>query len=473
MEMSSAKKNVAKPVNSVVRVTVSPDLMEASMIIDPPKYDGAEVTSEMIDNAIRSAKITYGINNPLLQNIKASPQYNRTYKFATGTEPKHGVDGAITFLFQTTVSNRPKVKEDGKVDYRDLGIVVNVKEGQVLAKIVLPTPGVEGMNVLGKKVVPTAGKSIASPVGRNTALNDEGTELRAAINGHVSLNGDRVNVLDTFIVSNDVGTSTGNIKSVANVSIMGSVSGGFIVDAAGNIEIGRNIEGGDVTAGGNLTIHGGVVGMNYSKIKCTGNLSSTFFENCEVVCGGSIKTESLMNCNVKCANKLELFGMRAKIIGGRYVIGGDLTATEIGSFSNIPTEIILGADPGVMTRYSALASEIKQLNEQIPKLKQIVELLMKYQQAGQLPYSKKKMLQNSSLSLTNNLKKLEADNKEYATLNEQIQNSGKGKIICRGTMYRGVKISIGFASMTAENDITSSAFTFVDGKIVVSPTSSY
>lgn len=473
METSSAQKSVTKPVNSVVKVNVSPDLMEASLIIEPPKYDGAEVSALMIDNAIHAAKITYGINNPLLQNIKASPQYNRTYKFADGTPPKHGVDGSIQFLFQTTISNRPKVKEDGKVDYRDLGIVVNIKEGQLLAKIVLPTPGVEGMSVLGKKVAPTAGRAVASPVGRNTTLSSDGAELHAAINGHVTLNGDRVNVIDTFIVSNDVGTSTGNIKSVANVSVVGSVSGGFEVEAAGNVDIGHNVEGGNVSAGGNLSIHGGVVGMNYSKISCTGNLSSAFFENCDVVCGGSIKTESLMNCNVKCGNKLDLFGIRAKIIGGRYVIGGDLTANEIGSFSNIPTEIILGADPGIMTRHASLAAEIKQLNDQIPKLKQIVDLLMKYQQAGQLPYSKKIMLQNSSLSLSNSLKKLEADNKEYTALNEQIQNSGKGKIICRGTMYRGVKITIGFASMTAENDITCSSFTFVDGKIAVATTSSY
>lgn len=473
MGTSSMQKNWEKPVNSVVKVTVSPDLMEASLTIEPPKNDGAEVTAAMIDNAIHTAKVTYGINIPLLQNIKTSPQYNRTYRIAAGTPPKHGVDGSIQFLFQTTISNHPKVKEDGRIDYRDLGIVVNVKEGQLLAKITLPTLGIEGVSVLGKKIAPTAGRAAATPVGRNTTLSEDGTELRSTINGHVTLNGDRVNVLDTFIVSNDVGTSTGNIKSVANVSVIGSVSGGFEVEAAGNIDIGHNVEGGNVSAGGNLSIHGGVVGMNSSKISCTGNLSSSFFENCNIVCGSSIKTESLMNCNVKCGNKLELYGIRAKIVGGRYVIGGDLTANEIGSFSSIPTEIILGADPSIMTRYSALAAEIKQLNDQIPKLRQIVDLLMKYQQAGQLPYNKKIMLQNSSLSLTSNLEKLEADNNEYKMLNEQIQNSGKGKIICRGTMYRGVKITIGFASMTTENDITSSRFSLVDDKIVVSPTSAY
>lgn len=474
MEMGTTQKYKEKPIEAVVKVTVSSDLMQAEFVAEPPKYGGAEVSAQMIDNAVRLAKVTYGINVPLLENAKKSPQYNKTYVFAKGTAPKNGTDGKITYCFQTTVSSHPKVKQDGTVDYRDLGIVRNVTHGQQLAEIVLPTPGVEGMSVTGKKLNPTAGRSIPSPVGRNTELSPDGTKLIASIDGHVSLNGSRINVLDTFNVSNDVGTSTGNIKSVASVTVLGSVQSGFNVEAAGNIEIGHNVEGGMLTAGDNITIHGGVVGMNSSKINAKHNVSGIFFENCEIVCGGSVKTESLMNCSVKCGEKLELYGMRAKIVGGRYVVGGDLIANEIGSFSNIPTQVILGADPMIMTRHAALQNEIRQLNDQIPKLTQIVELLSKFVKAGQqLPYSKRKMLQDSQMSLSKGLAKLKTDNSEFNGINEQIQNAGKGKIICRGTMYRGVKLTIGFASMIVENDITCSSFALDDGKIVVAPTSSY
>lgn len=462
-----------KPVAAAVKVSVSSDLMEASLFIDPPKLKGPGVSSQMIDDALRDAKVTFGIDSHLLQQIKANPQYSHEYIIARGMEPVNGIDGSITYLFSSNSKSHPKVRDDGTVDYRDLGIVVNVKSGQVLADIKLPTKGKEGMSVTGRKLPPTPGKSVPSPAGRNTQLSDDGTKLTAAIDGHVSLNGNRINVVDTFIVSGNVDTSTGNIKSVCNVSVVGNVLEGFSIDAAGNVDIGGNVEGGSVKSGGTVAVHRGIVGMGHSKIECKGDLKSTFFENCEINSGGNIKTESIMNCNVKCAGTLELSGPRAKIMGGRFVVGGDVKANSIGSPSNIYTELILGADPPTMTRYANLAKEKAQLTEQAAKLKQIITLLEKYAQAGKLPPSKRRMLLNSHTSLDAINVKLSADDEEYQALGTQINNSGKGKVICRENFYRGVKLTIGFATMTAENDIFSSTFKFADGKIVVSQGASY
>lgn len=458
-----------RPIPATVTVTVSPDLLSASLIIEPPRYQGADVTPQMIDDALKAAKVTFGIDVMLLEKIKKQPQYKHEYQIARGIPPTPGKNGSIRYCFEIKSKSQPKLREDGTVDYRDLGIVVNVKGGQLLAEITPPTSGKEGMTVTGKKIPPTPGKPVPSPVGRNTSLSPDETKLYSTIDGHVKMEGSRINVIDTFIVSESVGTSTGNIRSVANVSVMESVLEGFLVEAAGNVEIGRSVEGGFVKAGGNIVIHGGVVGMSRSKIECGGNLSSTFFENCEVTAGGSIRAESIMNSNVKCGGKLELYGLRAKMMGGRFVVGGDVVANEIGSPSNLFTEIVLGADPSIMTRYSALKVEKKQLAEQIDKLKKIVELLLKYQQAGQLPPSKKRMLESSQVSLEATINKLDAADKEYDMLSAQIENSGKGRVICHGTMYRGVKLTIGFASMKVETDITSSVFSLADDKIVVTP----
>lgn len=462
-----------KPINAVAKVTVSHDLMSASLIIDSPKYGGKEIDGDAIDYAIHQAKITYGLNTTVIESIKKSPLYNNCYIIAKGTPPKNGTDGSITYCFETKISGKPKMKHDGTVDYHDLGIVINVKQGQVLANIVLPTKGIEGMSVTGKKFTPSVGKSVPSPVGRNTALNGDETQLYATVDGTVSLNGSRVIVSESFVISKDVDTSTGNIKAVASVNVLGNVQSGFLVEAGKNIEIGRNVEGGNIYAGGNLIIHGGVVGRNASKITSGSNIECSFFENCQVVCGGSMKTESIMTSNIKVAGKLELYGMMAKIVGGRYVIGGDLVANDIGSYSNNPTEVILGADPTIVTRYSTIKTEIARLTDEIPKLKQIVEILNKMSLVSDLPYAKRKMLQNSQLSLDKDVKLLQDDNEEFKNLNDIINNSGKGKITCRGTVYRGVKLTIGFATLVVENDITSSTFTFKDDKIVVTPSSFY
>jgi uncharacterized protein (DUF342 family) len=83
------------------------------------------------------------------------------------------------------------------------------------------------------------------------------------------------------------------------------------------------------------------------------------------------------------------------------------------------------------------------------------------------------MLLTSKLSLTSSNSKLESDMDEYNSLSGVIQNSGKGKVICRGQIFRGVRISIGSASIDINYEINSSSFSLVDGKIVTTPVSSY
>lgn len=461
-----------KPVDSIARVNVSRDGLEAKIFVEPPKYGGAPATTQTIENAINAAGVNFGFIAPTLNKLKQEPEYSREFLIARGVEPVNGADGSIKYKF-TLKEARPKERNDGSVDYRNLGIVCNVKEGQVLAEITLPTKGTDGMTVTGKKIVPMPGKSISSPVGRNTVLSNDGTKLTSSINGHVSLDGIRVNVVDTFTVAEDVDISIGNIKAIANVSVCGNVLEGFTIEAEGNVDIGGTVEGGTIKAGGNITIHGGVVGRGRSKINCKGNFSSTFLENCEANAGGSIKAESIMNSAVKCGGKLELVGTRAKLMGGRCIVGQDLVASQIGSPAMLRTELILGVEPAVITHYAALAAEIKQLHESINKLVQIVDLLGKYEQMGKLPLSKKRMLLTSKVSLKASGDKLTSDEEEYKLLSEQIENSGKGKVICRGCMYRGVKLTIGIASINIDNDITSSSFALVDGKIAVTPTSPY
>ncbi len=466
-------KNTPAPVDAEAKITISSDFMEAKIYIEPPKNQGKPVTGTSIDNALREAGINFGVDMQFLQKFKNEPVYSREYVVARGVAPVGGIDGKIKYDFAVKLDAHPKLREDGTVDYRDLGIVSNVRKGQVLAEITLPTKGSDGMTVKGQKMNPSPGRQVNYPAGRNTELIENGTKLISTIDGHVGLDGARINVVDTFIVPNDVDNSTGSIKSVCNVSVCGSLLEGFAIEAAGNVDIGGAIEGGSVKATGNVIVHGGVVGRGISKIECKGDFTSTFLENCEANAGGSLKAESIMNSNVKCGGKLELNGMRAKLMGGRCVIGQDLIANSIGSPAFLRTELVLGIDPAVMTRYAILSAETKQLRESIEKLNQIVTLLNKYEQAGNLPESKKRMLINSLTSIKTSQEKLKSDTEEYNSLSGLIENSGKGKVICRGTMFRGVKLTIGFATIEVDSDIISSSFALVDGKIAITSVSPY
>lgn len=454
------------PVDATVRVYVASDLLQAKIEIDPPESGGNDVTANMIDSALKAAKVTYGLDTELLDRLKQTPIYMQELVIARGVAPVNGTDGHIKYNFQILHEPHPKVRENGTVDYHDLGIIENVRKGTVLCDITLPTDGTEGIGVTGRKLAQKKGVPVSYPLGRNTKLSDDGTQLIATSDGHVNLVNSTVNVEDTFTVNEDVDNSTGDIVFLGNVKIFGSVLENFKVDAKGNVDIYGPVAGGMVKAGGNINAHGGIVGKNTSIIECKGNLTTTFIENCTINVGGSLTAETIMNCNVKCGHTLELVGIRAKLIGGHCLVGQDVIANTIGSPAYLPTELVLGADPSIMTQNAVLTREIDELTKQTNKLNQIIALLTRFEAAGQLTPDKADILESSKLSLDVNNTKIKIKQKELELIQQKIENAGAGKVVCKGIMYRGVKLSIGFAKLDIEESYNYSTFTCQEGKIV-------
>ncbi|HEX3027617.1 MAG TPA: FapA family protein [Clostridia bacterium] len=460
-------------VNASVKVILSTDSMTAVLWMTPPESGGNSVSGEMIEKALKDAGVIQGIDKKLVEVLGKQPVYSKEIPIANGVDPVDGQNGKISYRFQISTQARPKVNSDGTVDYHDLGIIQNVRKGDVLCDITPPTPGSDGFNVRGRVIKSKAGKPVSSPNGKNTALSEDKSQLISTINGHVMIMGTKVVVNDTFIVSENVDNSTGNIKFVGNVSVIGAIKEGFVVEAEGNVEVSGSILGGSIIAGGNITVRGGVVGMNRSTIKSKGDFSSTFLENCAVSAGGQVKASSIMNCNINCGRTMELTGYNSKLIGGHYVVGGDIIAHTIGSPSNIPTDLVLGANPSLVTLQRSSSKQLKEIHSQIQKLEQIIRLLDRYKRINQLPPDKEEIYNNSVYSYNDLQTKLQSLTEQVSAYNEEIMNSDKGKVVCKGTAYRGVKITIGFARLNILEPVFSSSFKKEDTSITINNISPY
>jgi uncharacterized protein (DUF342 family) len=471
MDDQKTTSDTPKPFDATVKVYVTPDILEARIYLEPPENGGVDATPQMIDDAIKLANVVYGIDAELIGQLKNRPVYSQELVMARGLKPVDGTDGSISYNFKLVTDPHPKLRENGTVDYRDLGIIENADKGKVLCNITLPTKGTEGISVVGKKLLQISGKAVNSPLGRNTKLSEDQTKVIATVDGNVTLINSKVSVSETFVVNENVDNSTGNIVFVGNVQIFGNVLENFSVNARGNVDIYGTIEGGIVKSGKNINAHGGIVGMSHSVIECKGNLVSTFLENCTIEADGSITAESIMNCTIKCDQSLELVGIRAKLIGGRCLVGKDIIANVIGSPANLLTELILGADPATMIRHATLLNELEQMTIQSSKLNQIITLLTQYEAAGRLPQDKVDVLESSKLSLNVNSTKLKIKQKELELIKQKIENAGKGKVVCRSIMHRGVRLTIGFTHKNIEEPFTYSTFTSNECEILVTSAS--
>ena len=98
---------------------------------------------EALEQFLRSHQVRYGLQHDTLRRIAEHAeeyQYSRT-PIAMGTEPMHGQNGRIEFTvnFGNETNLKPLEIEDGKVDYKEVIRLNNVKKGQLLATRIPPT----------------------------------------------------------------------------------------------------------------------------------------------------------------------------------------------------------------------------------------------------------------------------------------------------------------------------------------------
>jgi uncharacterized protein (DUF342 family) len=465
-DLLSGQEQTPPPVDAVIHVLIKSDKLEAHLNIEPPENGGGQPTVKSIEDELKKFRVVYGISHEKIKAIAEKPVYDQNILIAAGVQKVNGTDGTYKILFDTEKNLKPKERSDGTVDYQDLGIVNNVKKGDVLCEITLPTDGTEGIAVTGEKLLPVKGRPVPYLTGKNTELNEQGTAILSTINGQVEFNAGKINVNDTFYINGDVGNSTGSIKVIGNIVVRGMVFSGFSVEAEGSIEISGSVESAVLKSGGNMTLRSGV---NGSEMSCGGDLTTRFIENCNATVKGSLKSEYIMNSNIRCGKNLDIAGALARFSGGSCVVGNDLTAPVIGSTSGIKTDLELGTNPDIIERQQTIIKELPVLEKQLGSLKQLVDLLQQLEAANRLDDEKRTKLEEVRRSFQRITGQIESENAELAEINKTIETYGYGRIICRGTIHPGTSIKIGSARLTVTDPLINTIVYSSEGEIFSGP----
>lgn len=439
------------PIDAKIDISVSIDQLKAFIYIKPPKNGGLPPTLEAIEKAILENNIVYGIDSEKVQNLAQNPIYNKKIQIAEGKQAVRGTDGKFTLKFEIKKDLSPKERPDGSVDYKDLGIIVNVNKEQELCSIVLPTEGVEGQTVTGKTIEPVKGKDVPYMLGPNTAINEQGTIIYSTIDGQVDYANGKINVSETYYVKKNVDNSTGDIKVNGNVVIRGNILSGFTVEADGNIEVGGTVESAKLISGGKMLLRGGIHG---SEVFCGGDFVSRFIENSNITIKGSARSEYIMDSNIRCGKSLEIKGQYARFSGGSLIIGEDFTSPVIGSPVGVKTNLELGTDPSIIERQQQIIEEKPKLEKQLQSLKQLISILEQHKAAKRLDEEKKQVLENALSNYESLVSQIESNNKELIKIHELIQQKGYGRIKCANTIHPGTVVKIGDEKMDVNEPLT-------------------
>lgn len=441
------EQNPASVDDPVFELTVSSDKLYAyvKVKIDIPER---EITKQDILNFLKQNHVTYGICEQEIEDFCRKKEYYRELIAAKGKPPVHGQDGKIEYKFSKRVELQPTVREDGSVDYKELGFVQNVSKGDVLCELIPPTEGEPGIDVYGNPIPNQSGSAPEFPPGENTIVSEDGTKLLAAIDGCIVTSSHTVSVKEIFVLDGDVDASSGNIDFIGTVKINGDVREGFTVKAGQDVIVKGVVEGAFIEAGRDIIISEGVNAMGVGRLYANGNVVSAFIENANVECGGDITANVIMNSNVKAEGSINLKGIRGSIVGGSCTAGKSIFAKNIGTERYTPTNVSIQSP--ILNELLLTGESIHQynnnmriINELSGELDKASEYIKKLENQPALSEKQELILRALTTKYNDLTKKLDEAQQKLEESKKELIRLQDFKIVAVKNMYPGTKISIG------------------------------
>ncbi|NLW44343.1 MAG: DUF342 domain-containing protein [Syntrophomonadaceae bacterium] len=270
----------AKPEESggKIIITVAPGKMSALLTLNI--RPGEKVALDEVFQKLKEKQVVHGVN---LERIKTLVNLKRpAFReiIATGNPPEPGLDASIDYVYQPPELDPVRV-EDGFA--YEPGHIIQVREGDVVARKTPATLGVFGCNVLGEIVHPLPGRNLEFKVGHSVTV--QGNTALAGRDGAVKWEESVLHITDLNIIEDDL--QTGAIAAGGMVLVLGNVGPGTHIQARDDVEIRGTLEGGTViSANGSVFVKGGITGG--SQVKAPGNVEAPFIEESTVAAGRNL-----------------------------------------------------------------------------------------------------------------------------------------------------------------------------------------
>jgi len=422
-----------------VKVTLSPNRMEAFLTLLPSEGTGKPVTAEWVRQEIERAGIVKGLREESILDAldrvrKGKPVVELPIAF--GQPPQEGGANQIKFLIKLAGQEKVTIRSDGTADYKNRDLITTVKAGDPIAEVLPPdTPPEEGWDVTGKPIPAKAASPFTLEIGPGirTESREGKNVLIAEVNGELLYDKKRILIQESHVIKGNIDLSTGNVKFPGSVVISGSVQSGFYVMAQGDIKVGEGVEAALLSADGSIYIQQGVKGGGKAVLRTKKNVYASFLEQTTVLAVGDVKVKNAcLRCTIKSNGKVELVSEKGFLVGGIIKARYGVSAAGIGTEKGVHTEISFGQDYLIADQIELAEKEMKKLNETKVRLDTLIHQCEKSGDRGNLELYRKEKLKT--------LKLIESLSLKLFTLREKFEEHFPSEIRVRGTVYPGVVI---------------------------------
>jgi uncharacterized protein (DUF342 family) len=450
------------PVNdAVMTVEVSDDEMKAHMEVSRPGPGGTDISYENMVSVLRNSGVHYGIKEEYLKRFEDYPEYGVPVLAAEGTLPQDGADAQVVYNFNCEASV-PKLREkDGRMDFKELGLIENVVAGQILAKKTPLEEGIDGRTVTGRTLPAKPGKDTEIAIGKNVKLSEDRMTALAELNGQVVLLGGRITVEPVYLVNGDVNLHTGNIIFLGSVIVKGSVEDQFTVKASGNIEVNGSVGRCVLDAEGDIIVYQGILGKNTGTVKSSRSVYAKFIEHARVEAAENVvANEGILHSFVDANKRIICQGRRASIVGGRLRAAEEINAKNLGSVAGAETILEVGYDPQSKERMLELENSNRQIMRELEEVELNIKTLANLKKVQkQLPEEKEQYYTELVEKRAKSLAEIEAINKETEEIRERLASiKREGRVSASDKVFPGVRVFVKDASLEVRSEFRNVTF---------------
>lgn len=435
-------------ISNCLSIKIAPDKYSATATITDIPADRSVISSDVVD-ALREKGILTGYKileiNKLVKAIN-SGKAGDEFVIAEGKPKKEGKDGSEEFRFRTKLL----VGKEGeqRVDFKERGLINNVRQGQILAIQRPHKVGEPGLLITGEKDEPEVVKHVKIlKAGMNVDRFDEGDKITfvSMLKGHARKIFDEIQVCPDYVVPGDLDFTRGNIDFVGNVDILGDVKSGFKIKSEGDIMIGGDVEpDAHLEAGGNITVRGSIrSGKKSENIYCKGDITAGNIINSYVKSDGNVYLKELLSDSIVfCKGKfLSSWGV---ILGSSIEAIAGIIVNNLGKDdSNSKNSIYSGEAYLTQERVETIKEKLDDCNSQLALISKQVSIEKESASASDNDARVKNIAKARAEHAKQLMDEIEQLSEELEILKPKLITNRNAKIDVKGRVYPTCIIKIG------------------------------
>lgn len=432
-----APGTVEEGVKEAFRIVFSPDDMEVYLVIEDPEK---VFTEEEILQALWNNKVRKGIQRKEISRIVDGTNEEPSVLVASGQPPRPGKDGWYEYFFRVNVNRKPKVLEDGSVDYQNIEWFETVKAGDKLAFYHPAEDGVDGYTVKGKVLPAIKGREQGILLGFGFVLEPDQRTYISAVDGWADQHDNKLEISSMLVIDEDTTLATGNIVFNGSVHVKGSVGSQTEIKAEGDVLVDGFVEAASIEAGGNVVLRQGMNGTGNGRVKAGGDVMGRFFEAVQVYAGGNIQANYCLNCDLYAENTIEITRANGTMVGGTAYAERGIIAQNVGNRVGMATYLRVGLDQKNLDELHKLNENIRNVSEELRIIENArTDFNNKYPLEVRSNMDVYAKIENAVYTKE---KQLEELNREKAQMEERIQSISDAKVVVNGRLYEGTIIEI-------------------------------